>query len=87
MDEKSFRQLCCNSLIDVIRSSEPKCGITTDQIYCVWMCKTLQNNKGLFATSRKDGLYFECTYNGDKKELYVDVYKKEKNISIHMGVI
>lgn len=27
-------------------------------------------------------MYFECTYNGDKKELYLDAYKKWKNIRI-----
>lgn len=51
-----------------------------EDTYCVWMCKTLQNAKGLFASSREgDGLYFEVTYNGDKKEFYVDRYKKQDN--------
>ena len=40
------------------------------------MCKTLQNNKALLSTNIYDGMYFECTYNGDKKELYIDAYKK-----------
>ena len=26
----------------------------------------------------------ECTYNGDKKELYLDVYKKEENKCIKL---
>ena len=25
------------------------------------------------------GMYYELTYNGDKKELYIDSYKKQKN--------
>jgi len=54
-----------------------------EETYCVWMCKTLQNAKGLFAASRKgDGLYFEVTYNGDMKEFYVDRYKKQDNESV-----
>lgn len=32
-----------------------------------------------------DGLYFEATYSGDKKELYLDAYKKEKNMCIKVG--
>ena len=48
-------------------------------IYVVWCCKTLQNNKALLSTTLSDGMYFECTYNGDKKELYFDAYQKLEN--------
>lgn len=54
-------------------------------VYVVWTCKTLQNNKALLSTDRPDGLYFEATYNGDKKEMYLDAYKKEKNVCIKVG--
>lgn len=49
------------------------------EVYVVWNCKTLQNNKALLSTTLSDGLYFEVTYNGDKKELYLDAYKKLEN--------
>ena len=42
----------------------------------VWCCKTLQNNKALLGTTLRDGMYYEMTYNGDKNELYMDIYKK-----------
>jgi hypothetical protein len=29
-------------------------------------------------------MYFEATYNGDKKEMYLDAYKKEKNVCIKL---
>lgn len=48
-------------------------------VYVVWVCKTLQNNKVLLSTTLPDGLYFEVTYNGDKKELYFDAYHKLEN--------
>lgn len=48
-------------------------------VYVVWACKTLQNNKALLSTTLLDGMYFECTYNGDKKELYFDAYHKLEN--------
>lgn len=35
--------------------------------------------KAVLSTDRQDGLYFEATYNGDKKELYLDAYKKLEN--------
>ena len=56
--------------------------ITTDDIYIVCQCKTLQNQKALVSTNRVDGLYYECTYNGDKNELYLDVYTKIENACI-----
>lgn len=48
-------------------------------VYVVWVCKTLQNNKALLSTTLADGMYFEVTYNGDKKELYFDAYHKLEN--------
>lgn len=53
-------------------------------VYIVWFCKTLQNNKALLSTSLKDGMYYELTYNGDKNELYFDAYKKFENRCIKL---
>ena len=52
------------------------------QVYNVWYCKSLQNHKGLFSTPMSDGMYYEITYNGDKDEAYIDVYKKWENVRI-----
>lgn len=49
------------------------------EIFIVWEVKVLQNNKAMVSTNVPDGMYFEVTYNGDKKELYFDAYKKEMN--------
>lgn len=48
-------------------------------VYIVWSCKTLQNSKALLSTDLKDGMYYELTMNGDKKEIYFDAYKKFEN--------
>ena len=50
--------------------------------YTVWKCKVLQNWKFLISTSIPDGMYYEVTYNGDKKEWYLDAYKKFENVCI-----
>ncbi len=47
--------------------------------FVVWQCKTLQNWKFLISTTLPDGMYYEVTYNGDKKEWYLDAYKKFEN--------
>ena len=56
--------------------------ITEDDVFIVWSCKTLQNNKALASTTLSDGMYYELTYIGDKDELYFDAYKKWENICI-----
>ena len=56
--------------------------ITEDNVFIVWSCKTLQNNKALLSTTLFDGMYYELTYNGDKKEVYLDAYKKFENKAI-----
>jgi hypothetical protein len=56
--------------------------ITENDVFIVWICKTLQNNKALASTTLSDGMYYELTYNGDKDELYFDAYKKWENICI-----
>lgn len=58
--------------------------ITENDVYIVWECKTLQNNKALLSTTLYDGMYYEITYNGDKNELYFDAYKKLENKCIKL---
>ena len=56
--------------------------ISVDDVFVVWFCKTLQNWKALISTIVSDGMYYEITYNGDKKEVYLDAYKKWENVCI-----
>ena len=53
--------------------------ITEDDVFVVWICKVLQNNKALVSTTLNDGMYYEITHNGDKNETYIDCYKKWEN--------
>ena len=50
--------------------------------FVVWSCKVLQNSKALVSTTVSDGMYYEITHNGDKKEIYVDAYKKWENFKV-----
>ncbi len=58
--------------------------ISVDDVYVVWSCKTLQNNKALLSTLIEDGMYYEITYNGDKNEIYFDAYKKVLNKKVDL---
>lgn len=51
-------------------------------VYTVWKAKILQNWKYLISSTLFDGMYYELTYNGDKKEWYLDAYKKFENVVI-----
>lgn len=82
MDSKQFEQLCKNTICVYVNEHIDKTdeiNFTQDDIFVVWMCKTLQNNKALLSTTLTDGMYYECTYNGDREELYLDAYKKFEN--------
>lgn len=52
------------------------------EVYTVWKAKALQNWKFLLSSTLPDGMYYELTYNGDKREWYLDAYKKFENVVI-----
>ena len=55
------------------------------EVYMVWKAKALQNWKYLISSTLADGMYYELTYNGDRKEWYLDAYKKFENRVIKEG--
>lgn len=82
MEQKEFINWCKKIILNYTIEHTDKTDnvkITEEDIYVVWCCKTLQNNKALLSTTLPNGMYYECTYNGDKKEMYLDAYKKWEN--------
>lgn len=82
MDFNNFQDSCKEKVVDYFNSRVDKTDnlkITKKDVFVVWYCKTLQNAKALLSTNVSDGMYYELTYNGDKKELYLDAYKKWEN--------
>lgn len=82
MNEKEFVKLCRKTVVDYFNKHADNISITEDDVFIVWLCKTLQNNKALLSTTAGDGMYYEITNNGDKSETYVDVYKKQENFVV-----
>lgn len=88
MSNEQFLNLCKDTVANYFNEKAEKTDnikITKDNVFIVWLCKTLQNHKALVSTTISDGMYYELTYNGDKKELYVDAYKKWENRCIKVG--
>lgn len=82
MNEKDFVALCKQTVVQYANEHMDKTDgkqITEEDVFIVWMCKTLQNSKAMVSTTLFDGMYYELTYNGDKKQLYLDAYKKWEN--------
>lgn len=84
MGNDEFLNWASSEVRKYVNKHYPKTELDVFEVYVCWVCKTLQNNKALLATTLKDNMYFEVTYNGDKKEMYLDAYKKEKNICIKL---
>ena len=77
-----FQSVCKRKLVEWYNTNTQQ-RIDLSNVFVVWSCKTLQNYKALLSTTVSgDGIYAEYTFNGDKQELYEDVYKKVSNTCI-----
>lgn len=87
MTEQKFRSVAKKAVADYWNGNRTlvgKFGTVTDRkVYVVWQCKAIQNLKALLGVNFDgDGYYFEFTWNGDEAEGYLDVYKKQKHLTI-----
>lgn len=57
-------------------SLDPSC------VYIVWFSKTLQNWKALVTTTYPESMYYEVTYDGNRKRAYIDIYQRIQNVSV-----
>lgn len=83
MDNQKFVDLCKKAVVEYnYRNKTAEGYFSPEEVYVVWLSKTLQNNKALLSTNIPDGRYYEVTYDGDKGIAYVDSYKKEGQIIV-----
>ena len=78
MGSKEFQELAMNAVFQV----NPNIAIS--EMYVVWMCNTLDSNNAFISAMSTDN-YYKVTYNGDKKELYVDEYIKNTNTCLNVS--
>lgn len=76
MDGLNFINKCINLVYDAWHGEHVN-------VFVVWSCKTLQNNKAILATIVDGQSYlYEFTYHGDKKIIYMDSYSKDYHAEI-----
>lgn len=80
MIHENFIKLCSRKVAEFENNRvDIDVKIDRDDVFCVWSCKTLQNSKCLMSCKHKGAYYYEFTLNGDREEIYMDVYKKLVN--------
>lgn len=80
--QKKARDLVYAYVKEHLEKTDTHVTFGPDEVYIVWFSKTLQNWKALLSTTLPDGMYYEVTYNGDKRVAYLDAYKKFQNVAI-----
>lgn len=77
MGNTEFSELCIEKVAE-------KIGYSKDELFIVWLCKVLRNNKALVSSTRSgDGLYVECTFNGEKIKCILMYTKKNKTHALN----
>jgi Family of unknown function (DUF6275) len=76
------KELVYNHVRERLALTQSDVKIDTDQVYIVWFSKTLESWKALLGTTLPDGMYYEVTHNGLKRETYIDVYQKVENVVV-----
>ena len=83
MKHEDFIKLCARKVAEYENNRKDiNVQIDRDNVFCVCSSKTLQNSKCLMSAPHKGAKYYEFTYNGDKHEVYMDVYSKDINIPL-----
>lgn len=72
--DRIAKEIVKGYIIDEINEFKQQWGYF--EVFIVWKSKTLQNYKYMIGSTLMDQKYYEVTYNGDKKEWYLDVYEK-----------
>ena len=86
MSNNDFERLAIGAVVTWYNNQQTKKSsmIRPEDVFIVWMCKVLQNNKCMLSTVVPDGRYYEFTYNGERNQCYLDSYLKEDNVCLSL---
>lgn len=84
MTSYEFQVICKNALIEKLKEKYNE-EFTIEELHLVWFSKILQNFKCVIVDLRDNQRYYEVSYNGNKNEIYVDIYEKQYNFLIKAG--
>lgn len=81
MDTKDFMPMARALVARYVNHQTDSRYIKLEDVFVVWVSKTIQNDKALLSTiTDGDERFYAITYNGDKQEVYFDCYDKVENI-------
>ena len=70
----------CRDYVLTVAKKEFDVNASPLDVQLVWYSKTLKNYKCIMFIPSIDRVHiYECTYNGDKEEFYIDAYNKVSN--------
>ena len=81
MNSYDFEVICKNEIIKELKEKYNE-DFKIEEIHLVWFSKALGNTKLCLCDSGENQRYYECTFNGNKDELYVDIYEKKYNTKV-----
>lgn len=79
MNDKEFMEKAKDMVLEYYNSNvevTDNYQINEADVYIVWMCSILENNKALLSTTVNDGMYYEITFDNNNNTFYFDAYKK-----------
>lgn len=81
MTSYEFETKCKNALINILKEKYNE-DYTIEDFHLVWFTKALRNFKCTMCDLKPNQRYYELTFNGEKDELYVDIYDKQFNCMV-----
>ena len=82
MTSYDFEKTAKNAVIEVLKATTTHNNIAINELDLVWFAHELGYKKCTIWGLPMGDLYAEVTYNRDKDEMYVDIYKKVSNTRI-----